>query len=123
CGTTCPTCGGPWRAAVKVCRKCGKAVGRSERWRMVPAGPGLFAIEHREPCGMVEPWQRDDVVTRDVLDLADVSVPADVINTWTDAQCQAAEHWAALVHQRASDNPVRVPPVPKHVKPYREGER
>lgn len=53
CGTTCPTCGGPWRAAVKVCRKCGKAVGRSERWRMVPAGPGLFAIEHRDPCGVV----------------------------------------------------------------------
>lgn len=49
--TTCPTCGGPWRAAKRVCRKCGQTIGRAQRWRLVPAGPGLFAIEHRQPCG------------------------------------------------------------------------
>jgi predicted amidophosphoribosyltransferase len=51
CGITCPTCGGPFRAAVKVCRKCGKPIGRAEKWRMVPASPGLVALEHTEPCG------------------------------------------------------------------------
>jgi hypothetical protein len=47
---TCPTCGGPWKAAKRVCRKCGQAIGRSERWHTIPAGPGLFGIEHRGPC-------------------------------------------------------------------------
>lgn len=47
---TCPTCGGPWKAAKRVCRKCGQPIGRNQRWHMIPAGPGLWAIEHRGTC-------------------------------------------------------------------------
>lgn len=44
---TCPTCGGPWKGrAIKICRCCGRPLGRHDKYRMVPAGPGLFAIEH-----------------------------------------------------------------------------
>jgi predicted amidophosphoribosyltransferase len=47
----CPTCGKPWgKVAIRVCRNCGKPIGRSEKWRHVPAGPGLVAIEHRDQC-------------------------------------------------------------------------
>lgn len=47
----CPTCGKPWgKVAVKVCRKCGRSIGRDEKWVMLPAGPGLVAIEHKV-CG------------------------------------------------------------------------
>lgn len=47
---TCPTCGRAWdkKAAVKVCRRCGRVVNPGERWHMVAAGPGLVAIEHRD---------------------------------------------------------------------------
>ena len=51
-GHTCPTCGGPWKAAKRVCRQCGKPIARSEKWITVPAGPGVFAYQHREPCGI-----------------------------------------------------------------------
>lgn len=44
----CPTCGGPWkRLALRVCRRCGLNIKRAERYRVVPVGPGLFAVEHR----------------------------------------------------------------------------
>lgn len=44
----CPTCGKPWgKVAIKVCRKCGKPIARNERYHLIPAGPGLVAIEHR----------------------------------------------------------------------------
>jgi len=47
----CPTCGRPWKGlAVKVCRKCGQPIGRKDRWRMVPASPGLVALEHVGEC-------------------------------------------------------------------------
>lgn len=52
----CPTCGGPWgRLAIKVCRLCGGVIGGGHKYRMVPAGPGLFALEHRN-CS--EPTKR-----------------------------------------------------------------
>ena len=46
-GIHCPTCGGPWKAAKRVCRKCGQPIAARHRWQMIPAGPGLWAIEHR----------------------------------------------------------------------------
>lgn len=47
-GPHCPTCGRPWdRIAIKVCRLCGDVIGRGHRFKMVPAGPGLFALEHK----------------------------------------------------------------------------
>lgn len=48
-GLLCPTCGRPWnRIAIKVCRLCGEVLQPNHRYRMVPAGPGLFALEHRD---------------------------------------------------------------------------
>jgi predicted amidophosphoribosyltransferase len=43
----CPTCGREWRAAKRVCRRCGQPISNSHKWVMIPAGPGLWAIEHR----------------------------------------------------------------------------
>jgi hypothetical protein len=86
--TTCPTCGGPWRAAVKVCRKCGKPVARSERWRMVPAGPGLFAIEHREPCGVVGDGGRMQQLLQLLADLAPLLEGCDCIHSDPDNPVQ-----------------------------------
>lgn len=45
----CPTCGRPWhRIAIKVCRLCGQVIGKGHKYQMVPAGPGLFALEHHD---------------------------------------------------------------------------
>ena len=44
---SCPTCGGPWKGAKRVCRQCGRPIAASHRWHMIPAGPGTWAIEHR----------------------------------------------------------------------------
>lgn len=33
-------------------RKHGPPIGRSEKWHTVPAGPGVFAYEHRRSCGL-----------------------------------------------------------------------
>lgn len=60
-------------------------------------------------------WQRDDEATIDLLELAGILAPTQVVHSWTDEQCQQAEEWAAARHFRASDNAVRVPPVPAHV--------
>ncbi|MFL5350123.1 MAG: hypothetical protein ACJ8AT_35550 [Hyalangium sp.] len=40
---------------------------------------------------------------------------------WTDEQQEQARKWASKVHAKASDNPVRVPPEPEHVQPFRPG--
>lgn len=48
-GPNCPTCGRSWdKMAIRVCRLCGEPIARSHKYRMVPAGPGLFALEHRK---------------------------------------------------------------------------
>jgi hypothetical protein len=48
-GLSCPTCGGPWsNRAKRVCRKCGQVIGSRHKYQLVPAGPGLFALEHRD---------------------------------------------------------------------------
>jgi endogenous inhibitor of DNA gyrase (YacG/DUF329 family) len=48
----CPTCGKPWgEIAVRVCRKCGKPIARGHRWKMIPVGPMIFSIQHRN-CDM-----------------------------------------------------------------------
>jgi ribosomal protein L32 len=44
---SCPTCGRAWKAAKRVCRRCGQPISNSHKWQMIPAGPGLWAIEHR----------------------------------------------------------------------------
>lgn len=61
---------------------------------------------------LVRRFERNDQLTQDVLDFADVQVSLDEIARWTDKQCEQAEDWAGAVHFRASDNPVHVPPMP-----------
>lgn len=84
---------------------------------------GVSMADECKLCAAGEPsppaWQRDNEVTRDVLELASVEVPAETIATWSDAECMAAEEWAGAVHLKASDNDdVVVPPTPAHVAPY-----
>ena len=55
-GKSCPTCGRPWdRLALRVCRRCGQVIGSYHKYHMVPAGPGLFALEH---------WNCDNPISR-----------------------------------------------------------
>lgn len=68
-------------------------------------------------------WERDNEMLRDALLLTHVAgtVPEDAIlaavSIWSDAECEAAEEWAACVHFAASDNPdVEVPDIPACVR-------
>lgn len=65
---------------------------------------------------------RDDSVLVDILSLVGVIVTDEIVSTWTDAQCELAESWAAKYYLRASDNIVRVPKRPEfltsHVKSW-----
>lgn len=61
-------------------------------------------------------WMRDDQATADLLDLAtDRLAPLTTIAAWSDDQCRQAEAYAAARHFQASDNDVKVPPMPAHV--------
>ena len=42
----CPTCGGPWTGAVRVCRACGQVISPRHRWREIAVGPATFTREH-----------------------------------------------------------------------------
>lgn len=48
----------------------------------------------------------------DLLSLANVDVPSEIIQGWTQEQRDEAEAWAAATALAASDNPVAVPPRP-----------
>jgi hypothetical protein len=51
-------------------------------------------------------------VLRDMLLLVCYEVPQAVIDGWSNEWCWQAEKWAGRTHLRASDNYVRVPPLP-----------
>ena len=52
-----------------------------------------------------EPWTRNNERTLTLIYLCGGhSVPASAIAAWSDAECQAAEEWAAREHLHASDN-------------------
>lgn len=57
-------------------------------------------------------------ILRDMLALVDCVVPVRVIEFWNSAERSDAETWAAKSHFRASDNRVRVPPMPQFLAPY-----
>jgi hypothetical protein len=88
----------------------------------VMCGGHGFDVEHATitDLGRDELPGSDPIVLRDFLELVSTKVPLDVIKGWTWDQRAEAERWAGLLHLKASDNPVRVPPVPEHVKPYRD---
>ena len=58
-------------------------------------------------------------VLRDLLLLIDEEVPLRWLKQRTLAERIALERWAAKMHARASDHPVRVPPRPKCLPPHR----
>jgi hypothetical protein len=55
---------------------------------------------------------------QDILSLVSREVPMPVLQAWSAEQRQQAEKWAGAVHLAASDNPVRVPEEPGHVRPW-----
>jgi hypothetical protein len=57
-------------------------------------------------------------VVRDMLALVDSPVPLVVMREWSGWELQAVEDWAAQTHLKASDNNLRVPPVPRCVRAY-----
>lgn len=53
----------------------------------------------------------------DLLSLVMPRPPAQrVISGWTHTEIEQAITWAANVHAKASDNPVRKKPIPEHVR-------
>lgn len=57
--------------------------------------------------------------THDLLLLTHLhEVPLPVIESWSQRQLNQAERWAGLTHLGASDNPVKVPPMPDFLKPW-----
>jgi hypothetical protein len=51
------------------------------------------------------PWFRDNKRTQSCLLLvSETEAPLEVIEAWTDLQCQQAEEWAIALHLNASDN-------------------
>lgn len=58
-------------------------------------------------------------ILQDILKLIDEDVPLCVIETWSARERECVETWAEKVYLKASDNNVRVPPVPDVLKKYR----
>jgi len=57
-------------------------------------------------------------IVRDLLLLVDSPVPLIVMREWGGNEVEAVEAWAVAAHLAASDNSVRVPPVPKCVRAF-----
>lgn len=55
-------------------------------------------------------------VLRDMLLLVDRKAKLSDLRRWSPAKREEAAKWAGLVHLRASDNVVRVPDEPAHVR-------
>jgi hypothetical protein len=55
---------------------------------------------------------------RDILLLVGVKVPLVVMNDWSGWELDAAADWASATHFRASDNLIKIPPMPACMKAY-----
>jgi hypothetical protein len=78
-------------------------VARLDRSGEAYACAGHYRFTYEYPGDAIRP-----AVLRDLLLLADVDVPLETIEIWTNEERQAAEKWAASVHLAASDNDVEV---------------
>ncbi len=56
------------------------------------------------------------------LELVSMEVPVEKVKGWTEDQMKAAFEWAWKLHLQASDNIVRVPPMPEFLKVFEKGE-
>lgn len=62
-------------------------------------------------------WKRNNRILYDLLTLViEHSVSHYVVRSWSDKAAYEAETWAAKLHLRASDNILRVPPVPDFLR-------
>jgi hypothetical protein len=61
-------------------------------------------------------------IVRDMLLLVDSPVPLLVMREWSGWESAVVQNWAAAAHLKASDNSVRVPPVPRCVEAYARGK-
>lgn len=66
----------------------------------------------------LQAWQRDEEAIAELLGLVGIKVDADAVTYWLDDQVKRAEDWAAAAHLQASDNNIKVPPMPMFLKPY-----
>ena len=74
--------------------------------------------EQRKAVGQLAlPASEDLEVLRDLLSLADEEVEIEWLRALTPAQRDELGDWAARIHLRASDNPVRVPKRPACLPP------
>lgn len=64
------------------------------------------------------PATRKDQAISDLLGMVEVDAAVDVVVKWSDEEAFAAMHWAWKSHLRASDNIVKVPPMPAFLVPY-----
>jgi hypothetical protein len=66
-------------------------------------------------------YTEDAYAVQDLLSLVSVEVPLQIIETWSDKDISAVCFWAGAVHLRASDhNDVKIPKMPKVLKPYKK---
>jgi hypothetical protein len=56
----------------------------------------------------------------DLLGLVGITADPDDISEWTKHQQEQASKWAAKTHLSASDNNVRVPPMPAFLELYKD---
>ncbi len=59
-----------------------------------------------------------DDLLQAILALVCCDVSLHEVATWRPEQKLAAENWAIKTLLKASDNPVRVPPMPEILKPF-----
>jgi len=68
--------------------------------------------------GTFPPGQDDPVVTKDLLSLASVDMPIDVVASWSPDERKQADDWASWHCLHASGQDVPPMPVPSHVERF-----
>jgi hypothetical protein len=83
-----------------------------------PVGKAPFGFGAHYAAAWKDPAKPE--VLRDILELVGWTASVEAIAAWPMLRRVEAEVYAARVHLRASDNPVRVPPRPKWMgEPWR----
>jgi hypothetical protein len=69
----------------------------------------------------MDPYERNNDITADVLSLVSIQVPLEIIASWSDQQCEDAERWASAELLKASDNLyIRKIKMPEFLAPWKE---
>jgi len=89
----------------------------------IPVGVVVMSLEILSELieGSYPASQDDPGVTQDLLSLAEVVVPLEVIAAWSPEQRKLADDWASATCLAASDNEeVIVPEIPAHVVEFKK---